>query len=67
VRLQPSENGWTLAVVDDGVGLAAELVRAAKPRSGLGTRLVMAFVEGLGATIATTAEPGLRHEIAFRP
>jgi len=67
VSLYPQGDAWVLAVADDGVGLAKAFRTAQKPRTGLGTRLVAAFVQQLDATLTTDAGHGLRHEITFKP
>lgn len=68
VRLYSRANDWVLSVEDDGVGLRPDSAGTpAKSHSGLGTRLVAAFVQQLEATLVTTPGAGLRHEITFRP
>jgi two-component sensor histidine kinase len=68
VRLYPSAKGWVLGVADDGVGLSpGPAASPGKSRSGLGTRLVAAFVQQLEATMVTVPGGGLRHEVTFQP
>ncbi|CAN5385094.1 histidine kinase dimerization/phosphoacceptor domain -containing protein [soil metagenome] len=57
--------GWILTVCDDGVGMPDD-PRVAKP--GLGTGIIHALVNQLGAVVSTTnAKPGLRVSIVCAP
>ncbi len=54
--------GWSLAVSDDGVGLAA--TADAAPKSSVGTRIVAALARRLGARIESSrCETGTRISI----
>jgi two-component sensor histidine kinase len=55
VSYVPDAADWTLAVSDNGVGRSAETASASK--GGLGTSIVSALAEQLGARVATTSSP----------
>jgi len=58
VGYQVEVEGWTLSVVDDGVGLPVDLSPA---KAGLGTSIIEGLAKQLGATVEITdAGPGLR-------
>lgn len=58
-------DGWALTVCDDGVGMPEDR-RVAKP--GLGTGIVQALVNQLGAVVSTTnTKPGLRVSVVCAP
>jgi two-component sensor histidine kinase len=52
VSYAPQELNWVLTVADNGVGKAPEL---ATPKGGLGTSIVSALAEQLGAHVSTTS------------
>lgn len=65
VRYQSSGADWTLAVSDNGVGVAAPVVPPA--HGGLGTAIVEALVRQLDARMTVTARPGMTVAIASVP
>ena len=65
VDYRAHDEGWTLMVCDDGVGMPKD-PEAAKP--GLGTGIVEALAKQLGATVERAdAKPGLRVSIVCAP
>jgi len=62
VKYKTHEANWTLSVADDGVGMPAD--STAKP--GLGTSIIQALSEQLGATIKVTGtNPGTKVSVAY--
>jgi two-component sensor histidine kinase len=64
VLLRGSPEAWTLVVRDRGQGFRDA---PSSPKRGLGTRLVMRFVQQIGAEITTTSDDGVEHSIVFPP
>ena len=64
VGYHATANGWTLSVVDDGVGMPGD---NDKVEPGLGTGIVKALAAQLSATVETSdAQPGTRVAIVHR-
>ncbi len=53
VHFRPTEIGWRLSVIDDGIGLPQ-----ADRKSGLGTGLIEGFVSQTGGTLTISGETG---------
>ncbi len=51
------EGGWRLTVADDGVGISSA-PKAKRKDGGLGQRLIEAFANQAGGTLATVSDPG---------
>jgi two-component sensor histidine kinase len=64
ISFRRAEEGWRLVVADDGVGVAA----ARTSKTGLGQRLVEAFVRQANGTLATESDAsGTRVTIDLKP
>ncbi|MEG3123941.1 sensor histidine kinase [Sphingomonas sp. GB1N7] len=55
VTFRTHQNGWTVVVADDGVGLP-EIPSKPGPHNGLGSRLIEAFARQAGGTLTTDSD-----------
>ena len=62
-----STGGWTLDVVDDGVGMPDAPVESG-PQNGLGSRLIEAFARQAGGTLSVDSDrTGTRVTLTLAP